>query len=488
MRRGKRIIMKNFARCVALVFSALLSAAGCRTVSPPASRIEVWTPPEWVGEEQASDPTWTSIREQKIDAAEPLSLARLIDTALSFSPATRQAWEEARAAAAGVGQAESDWYPTLTVSAEGDYQKQHFTLKDESAVAPSSDTNELNYGPNFKITYLLLDFGGRSAAIEEATQQLLATNFTFNRAIQDLFLAVGEAYYELYSAQANVEAGQADVEDAKTALEAARRKFQVGLVSKLDELQAQSSYDDSLYSLEDARGAVKSARANLARFVGFPADTPFEIVAPEKNLPTEISREDVSRLIEEALKKRPDIAAQRAVLRASEAAVAVADSGLWPELSIGGTAGRNWYEYYGGNELYDDSYAYTGYVSLGWDLFSGFYDLNAKRLARATAAAEREKLVQAEVGASAEVWTKYYDFNTAVKKLAFSRAFLDSAQASYDLALQGYDSGLKSILDLLQGQSGLSTARSRLIEARKDVFVALAELAHATGSLSKNSY
>jgi len=59
---------------------------------------------------------------------------------------------------------------------------------------------------------------------------------------------------------------------------------------------------------------------------------------------------------------------------------------------------------------------------------------------------------------------------------------MDTSKSAYDLALESYKAGLKSILDLLDAESKLSDARSKLIQSKKDVFVALANLAHATGS------
>ena len=39
------------------------------------------------------------------------------------------------------------------------------------------------------------------------------------------------------------------------------------------------------------------------------------------------------------------------------------------------------------------------------------------------------------------------------------------------------------MLDLLQAQSALSEARAKFVDSRKGLFVAVAELAHATGTL-----
>jgi len=472
---------------MAILFCAglIMTFGGCRMVDPPADPTVAWSPPDWAQEEQTEEPVWESIKGKPANLSGPLSMVDCIDLALKNRPVTRQSWTAALASAAEVGQAESYLYPQVSVSADGTYLKQDYSQK--GGLAPtinSPDSDAFNYGPGLKLNWLLFDFGGVSGGIEEARQMLLAANYSFNQSIQDLVLNVEKAYYELYSARSEVKAAEADVEDTGKSLEAARQKFEVGLVSKLDELQAQSTYQDSLSQLESAKGDVKSARAGLAEALGLSADADFDIADPSKELPTDVSAEDVSGLIEDGLKNRPDIAALRAQLRAKEAAIDVAGSAYYPSLNLGGSANKLWYSYREDPELYDDSYMYTGYLSINWDIFTGFSDREKKLAAEADAAQSREILAAAEISASADVWTKYYAFNTAVGKYKFATAYFETSQESYNLALESYNAGLKSILDLLQSQSSLSSARSQLIGAKKDLFTSLADLAHATGTLS----
>ncbi|MGD2279461.1 MAG: TolC family protein, partial [Candidatus Omnitrophota bacterium] len=135
------------------------------------------------------------------------------------------------------------------------------------------------------------------------------------------------------------------------------------------------------------------------------------------------------------------------------------------------------------NKAFKHFYEYTGFLKLNWDVFDGFDNYAKKIEAESNAKAERTQLVQDELAASADVWTKYYAYQTAVSKLKYSEAFLESSGESYDLALASYEAGIKNILDLLQAFSQLSDARGGLVESRKDVFVSLVELIHATGTL-----
>lgn len=464
-----------------VLLTVTLSGAGCRTVKAPSKSSEEWMPPKWEKTVKSEDPIWQEIRGKTLDTSGPFTLPKLVETALENNPTTRKAWQNARKQEAVLGQAASARYPSATLTSSNMFDVKYNDRQEFM-------TDQFDYGPSVGGTLLLLDFGGRSAAIRSAVQSMLAANFDFNQTLQDLLLGVETAYYSMYSAQSALAAAEDDVEDAKTAYEAAEQKFKVGLVSKLDVLQAKSSYDDALYTREDARGRLKGAKGDLAGIIGLSSDTEFEISDPEGPLPTEIPKEDVSWLIDDALKRRPDIAALRAGLRALEADVSVARSAMWPTVNLDGSAAGTWHEYYRNKTPLKYDHEYKGGLSVSWSVFDGLYNLNAKRAAERAHDAARENLAQAELEASSDVWTRYYDFYTAVKKYEFSKAFLESANMSHDLAVEGYEVGLKSILDLLESQSQLSDARSRMVQAEKDLYVSVAELAHATGSLYTRDY
>jgi TolC family type I secretion outer membrane protein len=428
--------------------------------------------------ESYEDRAWASLRSKRINISKPLTLVQLVDIAMHHNPATRQAWENVREAGFVKKQAQSQWYPQVTFSAAVNKEK---TISNQSI----NDINEWNYGPAVKITYLLLDFGGRDAAIEEASQNIVSANFQLNQTIQDLLLNVESAYYNLYSANSSLKAAESDLANSRKVFYSAQQRFNVGLASKLDILQAKANYDNMRYSLEDAKLGVKTAKANVAQVIGFPADAQFEVAQPSGNVPTQVTEKDVAALIEEAIKRRPDIISAQADFKAKEAAIKAANSDLWPTVNLGGNASANRYKYLGAEKQREHDHGYSAYASVDWDAFDGFYNLNKKRQAETAAAIQYEKLIEAELEVSSDVWTSYYNFDMAVSKLRFSRTFLHSAAASYEMALESYNEGLKSILDLLDALSKLSDARSQVIGSQKDVFVALAQLAHSTGSLHK---
>ena len=427
------------------------------------------------------DPAWKAIRSKKLDASKPLALVELLDMALRNNPKTRQAWESTRLARAQEKQTESKLYPQVNIT-------ETFTREKSDANIPGNDIDDLHYGPAAKMTYLVFNFGGRGFSIKEMVELVSSADALYNQGIQDLILNVEQGYYGLYSASSALEAANSDVDNAKQDYDAAKEKFIVGLVSKLDVLQSQSNYEDSLYKLEDAKGNLELARSNLAQVIGVAADTSFEIADPAEKLPDQVSKNDITLLIEEALKKRPDIASFKAQWRSKKAASRAAMAGLFPYVNVGGSASKNNFKYYGAHKIKEDDHGYSGYAQVSWDIFDGFYNLNKKRQAARERNIAFEQLIQAELALSAEVWTAYYNYNTAVQKLVFSESYLASSQESYFLALESYNAGLKSMLDLTQAQAQLSGARSRLIQSKEAAFIALANLAHSTGSLAAKDF
>jgi outer membrane protein TolC len=311
---------------------------------------------------------------------------------------------------------------------------------------------------------------------------VLEANSQYNQSLQDLIRDVQKAYYSYYASIAQVEAEGLDVQNTKTSYDFAQAKFDVGMVPKLDVLQAKSNYENSLFNLESAKGEEKTAKANLALAIGVAADTDFDVIAPAKEIPTQVNEDNVTRLIEEAILKRPDLSALRAELKSKKAAAKAALSDVLPSISANASASNTKTKYSIPNDLKDNQNEYSGGITVNWDVFDGFNNWNKKKQADYEAKVAFDSLVQAELEASSDVWVKYYDFNTAVEKFKFSQAYYDTTNNSYEIALESYKAGLKSMLDLIAAQSSLSLARSRLIRSKEDVFIALAELAHSTGT------
>src|SRR3989337_4150554 len=116
-----------------------------------------------------------------------LNLSQLVDVALRDSPATRQAWEQARAAAAEWAAARGSYYPTI--SGTGTFGQG----KGGQVGGVRTFEETLGQG-SLALNYLLLDFGGRSATVEAARQGICNANWNHNQTIQDVLRDLAKAY------------------------------------------------------------------------------------------------------------------------------------------------------------------------------------------------------------------------------------------------------------------------------------------------------
>ncbi|MBF8302691.1 MAG: Outer rane efflux protein, partial [Candidatus Dadabacteria bacterium] len=194
--------------------------------------------------------------------ANKLNLSQLVDVALRESPTTRQAWEQARAAAAEWAAARGSYYPTISGSGTFGQGK--------GGETGGVDTFEETLGQgSLALNYLLLDFGGRSATVEAARQALVNANWNHNQTIQDVLRDVAKAYYTLLGNKAQLRADEASLEDAEVSLQAAELQLRVGVGTIVDVYQAQASLAQVKLDLVADRGSVEISRGQLATVVGW---------------------------------------------------------------------------------------------------------------------------------------------------------------------------------------------------------------------------
>ena len=267
--------------------------------------------------------------------AEAYDLPALVDLALRINPQTRSAWYAAQAAQAQLGQSHAADYPKVDAEGEGGYLKLPIEFPGQTLVI----RNEA-FLPQIKVSYDLLDFGRTRAAQRGAREQLIAANFAFNRAIQDVVFNVEKAYYVLSAAKASVSAAQANLKLARTSLGAVQERHEMGLATQPQILMGKQVEAQAVYDLENAKSMVHDAESGLAQAIGVASDVPINVQGADREKVPPTLGDDVEKLIDDAVTKRPDIAAQIAAVRAGDAAIERAQAEFYPEVEIGGNYGQ----------------------------------------------------------------------------------------------------------------------------------------------------
>jgi len=400
-------------------------------------------------------------------AARPLSLADVAERALCNNPQTREAWANARVQAAQVGAAGSAYWPSLSASAA--------LTHNETDSAGTTRYNQLSAGVS--LSYLLYDFGGRDATRENARQVLSALNATQDAAIQSVFLAAVQAYYQLFSAQAAVAAATQAEKSSLESFKAADARYGVGAGTPADKLQAQTAYSQAVLNRITAAGNANTAQGVLANVTGLDANAPLSIAPVSVARPDEAFSQDVARLIEQARQSRHELAAAEAQVKAAQANVNAVQASGMPNFSL--TAGVN----YNDSSISDPVHSSALGVAVSVPLFTGYNTTYRIRAAQEQVEARRAQRDRIGQQVALDVWKAYQSLITQMQSLKSSADLLASATQSEDVALGRYKAGVGNILDVLTAQSALASARQQDIQALYGWYIAKAALAQAMGQL-----
>jgi outer membrane protein len=454
----------------------LLGSAGCGTPSvggvagvPPAPNV-TWTPPA------AKEPGRDTLATHRIppdleDRIRRLTLAEVVDLGLRNNPATRLSWANARAAAAAYGSERGAYVPTIDGDVTGT------RLKTVASQGRSAVTQSV-LNPSLNLSYLLLDFGGRSGNVGTARNELIAANFTHNATLQAVVLQIQAAYFQYVANQALLAAQRTTEREARTNLSAAEERHRVGVATIADVLQARTAASQAALAAQATEGDLQTSRGALALALGLPANLPYDVDSTAGQIPVAVLADSVDTLIARAVEARPDLAAAQAEFEATRSQISVARANRLPSLVLNGTGGRTYT-----SSLPQGGDNYTLSLGLRIPLFAGFSRLYDQRqaVALADAAAARADALGQQV--VFEVFRSYYALQTAARRVRTTEDLIASAEQSSEVALGRYRAGVGTVLDLLAAQTALADARAQQVLARLEWNTSLALLAHDTGVL-----
>ena len=213
---------------------------------------------------------------------------------------------------------------------------------------------------------------------------------------------------------------------------------------------------------------VRDAQAQMAVALGVPADPPIRIVNIEAQASPKELNQSVEALITDAVRQRPDLAAQVASVRASEAEVRQARAQFLPVVGLSSSYGENlWnYAFEIPRTVQTAQPQYSMLLTLRWDIFTGFKRINDVRRAQHDSEVADAELRSAEIDTIAQMWRAFFELDSSRSKYVFAQALVAASQDSYNANLETYRQGLSTIVELLTAERALANARYTFIESK----------------------
>ena len=406
-----------------------------------------------------------------IKTEKELDLPTLIQIGICNNPSLNKEFMAVKASEASLGSTKGSYLPE--VSATGSIGKN----KSKTENVGSNTSNP--YGGNLALSWLLYDFGGRSATTKQTKNYLEAAAFTYNAVLHDTVLGINKAYFDLLSNEAVLKSAQETVKSYKKSYEETSKRYDLGMVSLSDKLLAKTTYQKSELEVITAKNALEKAGANLATLLNLPTDTKFKLKEPKKDknfakLEKEMS---VQEMMQMALDLRPELKSALSAEEAAKQGIYIARAGHFPKISLG--AGLSYNDEWKGTSPYQQG-ANVG-LNASLPLFNGFstsYGVDKARYAYEGAQAQTLALTDA---VKQEVYAAYQDYKTAVSSYKVNRQVLESAKESDRVSFASYQAGKESILNLLTAQAQLASARKEVVVSFYNVMISKANLYRAIG-------
>jgi outer membrane protein TolC len=189
-----------------------------------------------------------------------------------------------------------------------------------------------------------------------------------------------------------------------------------------------------------------------------------------------ILERNVAELIEEARQHRPDLYAAAAQVKAAQANVDAARAAGKPSISLSFSSNQSIYAGVA-------SHGTSSGISLSAPIFAGFAPTYRVKAAQAQMDTQQAQLEHLRLQVALDVWTAFQNLATATQSLRSSADLLNSAQQSERVALGRYKAGVGNILDTLNAQSALASARQQRIQSTFNWNISRAALAQSMGNL-----
>jgi outer membrane protein len=329
-------------------------------------------------------------------------------------------------------------------------------------------------------------------ALRTADSQVAQAEADYQAAQQDLMTRVAGAYFNVLTAQDNLESQQAAKEAIKRQLDQANTRFEVGLIAITDVQEAKAAYDNSVAAVIDAKRQLSTAQEGLREITGETFET---LSRPREPLETATpAPADEEQWVNKALEQNLALVSSRLAADIARGNISRARGGHVPSVDLvaSGTKQNSH-----GNTVFTDP-AGTGAeqsnvkdsavsLQLNVPLYSGGAVSSQVRQAVYQHRAAKERLERVARQTERDTRDAYLGVLSEISRVAALKQALASSVTALKATEAGYDVGTRTAVEVLQGRQQLILAQSNYSRSKYDYIINLLRLQQAAGSLSKQN-
>ena len=377
----------------------------------------------------------------------------------------------------------SSWYPTLNLTANGIPQYFSSNNYNESSFIKDTSSRQWSSSISAQIKWDLIN-PSRVPEIASARASFEKAKYTYSIILRDLKLEAKKRYFNLQKANEEIEVAKKSIESSQIGLKDAEIRFESGIGTKLEVLEAKTQLARDQQLLNIKSGEQKIGQRSLAEILNFPEDVTPLIGSRTKVLGIwNLSLEDSIIAAYDAREELDSILLDISINNSNANAALAASQ---PTLSIVNTSSSSFAK----GELNkmspntnnkSSNFSNTIGLNATWFIFDGgnsksLYKYNKSKAKEAELSfALRRAQIRKEVE---EVF-----FKLESSKLNISASYIEvlSARESLRLAKLRYKSGISTQREVVNNQRDLTDSEVRYIISVTSYNTLLSDLSRQTG-------
>lgn len=400
-------------------------------------------------------------------------LAQIYDQAKQNDPQLLSAAAQRDAAFEAINSSRSSLLPQINLTAGYNINRSDVDLR---------DSDKLSAGINFS-----QELYDRSSwvSLDTAEKQARQADAQYANSQQSLMLRVAQAYFDVLSAQDNLEFVRAEKAAVGRQLEQTKQRFEVGLSAITDVHDAQAQYDTVLADEVLAENSLINSYESLREITG-QEHTNLSILDTNR-FSTSRTTESMEALIEQAQEKNLSLLSARVSQDVAKDNISLASSGHLPSLTLDGgyNYGREYNDNYSSYDTYHENNDFNIGLNLTVPLYSGGNVSSQTKQAEYAYVAASQDLEASYRSVVKNVRAYNNNINASIGSVRAYEQSVISAQSALDATEAGFDVGTRTIVDVLDATRTLYSVKKNLSDARYSYIINVLQLRQAVGTLSE---
>lgn len=399
-------------------------------------------------------------------------LDSLIDVAVKQNYSVQMAADRIAMAKASLRIQQSSYSPALGLSAGWNRQQSSGNISS----LPQTTTQYADAA--LSMSWEIDVFGSIRNRVKAQKENFAASKEEYNAVMVSLCAQVATAYINLREMQQEMQVVTQNCLSQQAVVEITKKRYETGLVSKLDVAQAQSVYYSTKASLPVLEAGIIQYANSLAVLMGlYPQDVK-QLMDTPRPLPDYMETVGIG-IPSNLLLRRPDIRSAERQVNAQAATLGASKSDWWPQLFVKGSIGFASHDI--DKMANHNSLTYEIAPAISWNFFQGGKLAQSTRFAKAQLDETIRQFNQTVLISVQEVDNAMNAYKNSIKQIVALREVVNQGQQTLDLSLDLYKQGLTPFQNVLDAQRSLLSYENQLTQAKGGSLLYLIQLYQALG-------